>query len=350
MPISSSRPGRQAAVARRERAEAAWPPRPTRFLPGVGSAQLLEPRDEIVQVSTARCVRGHLAQRRDGHGLAELGSARNGRSVGSHREPTSPARVIVEGAEVHTPLPEAGSVGITPDTSPPELCAPTGDPLELGREAHAARIGVVENGPRPRAVRTSAPPMTVSERCSRSARIRKPSSPRFHPTAVRCSTSPAARGSSQQSFSAAAFASPGSTRAQRCSPSRRRLENTVELVEAAAESMPFADESFDHLTFTYLLRYVDDPGATLAEIARVVRPGGVVASLEFGVPRGSRVRSGSSTSGQRSRCRGELCETDGARLAASSAGRSASSGRATRSSASWSSGAQQACTSSASAV
>lgn len=67
---------------------------------------------------------------------------------------------------------------------------------------------------------------------------------------------------------------------------RRRLENTVELVEAAAESMPFADESFDHLTFTYLLRYVDDPGATLAEIARVVRPGGVVASLEFGVPRG----------------------------------------------------------------
>lgn len=67
---------------------------------------------------------------------------------------------------------------------------------------------------------------------------------------------------------------------------RRRLEDTVELVEAAAESMPFADESFDHLTFTYLLRYVDDPGATLAEIARVVRPRGVVASLEFGVPRG----------------------------------------------------------------
>ncbi len=67
---------------------------------------------------------------------------------------------------------------------------------------------------------------------------------------------------------------------------RRRLEKTVELVEAAAESMPFANESFDHVTFTYLLRYVDDPGATLAEIARVVRPGGVVASLEFGLPRG----------------------------------------------------------------
>jgi len=50
--------------------------------------------------------------------------------------------------------------------------------------------------------------------------------------------------------------------------------------------MPFPDASFDHVTVTYLLRYVDDPGATLAELARVVRPGGIVASLEFGVPRG----------------------------------------------------------------
>jgi demethylmenaquinone methyltransferase/2-methoxy-6-polyprenyl-1,4-benzoquinol methylase len=65
-----------------------------------------------------------------------------------------------------------------------------------------------------------------------------------------------------------------------------RLGNQVELFEASAESMPFPDESFDHLTFTYLLRYVDDAGATLAELARVVRSGGAVASLEFGVPRG----------------------------------------------------------------
>jgi demethylmenaquinone methyltransferase / 2-methoxy-6-polyprenyl-1,4-benzoquinol methylase len=58
----------------------------------------------------------------------------------------------------------------------------------------------------------------------------------------------------------------------------------VELVEGEAERMPFADESFDALTFTYLLRYVDDPSATLRELARVVKPGGRVASLEFGVP------------------------------------------------------------------
>jgi demethylmenaquinone methyltransferase / 2-methoxy-6-polyprenyl-1,4-benzoquinol methylase len=65
---------------------------------------------------------------------------------------------------------------------------------------------------------------------------------------------------------------------------RARLDGRAELVEASAEALPFADSAFDHLTVTYLLRYVDDPGATLAELARVVRPGGVVASLEFGVP------------------------------------------------------------------
>jgi demethylmenaquinone methyltransferase/2-methoxy-6-polyprenyl-1,4-benzoquinol methylase len=58
----------------------------------------------------------------------------------------------------------------------------------------------------------------------------------------------------------------------------------VELIEAQAEELPFADESFDALTFTYLLRYVDDPPATIKELARVVRPGGRIASLEFGVP------------------------------------------------------------------
>jgi len=58
----------------------------------------------------------------------------------------------------------------------------------------------------------------------------------------------------------------------------------VELVEGQAERLPFADATFDALTFTYLLRYVDDPPATMRELARVVRPGGRVASLEFGVP------------------------------------------------------------------
>ena len=67
---------------------------------------------------------------------------------------------------------------------------------------------------------------------------------------------------------------------------RRRLEGRVELVEASAERLPFDDASFDGLTFTYLLRYVNDPAATLRELARVVRPGGPIASLEFAVPAG----------------------------------------------------------------
>ena len=67
---------------------------------------------------------------------------------------------------------------------------------------------------------------------------------------------------------------------------RQRFGETVELVEASAEKLPFADASFEHLTFTYLLRYVDDPGAVLRELARVVRPGGTIAMLEFGLPRG----------------------------------------------------------------
>jgi demethylmenaquinone methyltransferase/2-methoxy-6-polyprenyl-1,4-benzoquinol methylase len=51
-----------------------------------------------------------------------------------------------------------------------------------------------------------------------------------------------------------------------------------------AQELPFPDASFDALTFTYLLRYVQDPLTTLKELARVVKPGGRVASLEFYVP------------------------------------------------------------------
>jgi len=64
------------------------------------------------------------------------------------------------------------------------------------------------------------------------------------------------------------------------------LSDRITLVEGSAERLPFPDGAFDGLTFTYLIRYVEDPGATLAELARVVKPGGVVAGLEFGLPRG----------------------------------------------------------------
>ena len=62
------------------------------------------------------------------------------------------------------------------------------------------------------------------------------------------------------------------------------LSSRIGLVAGQAERLPFPDGSFDALTFTYLLRYVGDPQATLTELARVVKPGGTMASLEFCVP------------------------------------------------------------------
>jgi demethylmenaquinone methyltransferase/2-methoxy-6-polyprenyl-1,4-benzoquinol methylase len=63
-----------------------------------------------------------------------------------------------------------------------------------------------------------------------------------------------------------------------------QLRERITLVRGEAERLPFGACEFDALTVTYLLRYVDDPAATLAELARVVKPGGRIASLEFGVP------------------------------------------------------------------
>lgn len=62
------------------------------------------------------------------------------------------------------------------------------------------------------------------------------------------------------------------------------LADRIRFVLGQAQALPFPDEAFDALTFTYLLRYVDDPAATLRELARVLRPGGVMASLEFFEP------------------------------------------------------------------
>jgi len=62
------------------------------------------------------------------------------------------------------------------------------------------------------------------------------------------------------------------------------LTGRVDFSLGQAERLPFRDACFDGLTFTYLIRYVDDPQATLEELARVVRPGGAVASVEFCVP------------------------------------------------------------------
>ena len=65
---------------------------------------------------------------------------------------------------------------------------------------------------------------------------------------------------------------------------RAGLARRIHPVLGRGEQLPFGDEAFDALSFTYLLRYVDDPAATLRELARVLRPGGVMSSLEFFIP------------------------------------------------------------------
>ncbi len=62
------------------------------------------------------------------------------------------------------------------------------------------------------------------------------------------------------------------------------LDARVQLEEGRAETLGFPDGTFDAVTSGYLLRYVADPAATLTELARVVRPGGRIAALDFGVP------------------------------------------------------------------
>ncbi len=69
------------------------------------------------------------------------------------------------------------------------------------------------------------------------------------------------------------------------------LAGRVRFLTGEAERLPFADGEFDALAFTYLLRYVDDRRATLGELARVVKPGGRIGMVEFGVPRSPGLRA-----------------------------------------------------------
>jgi len=64
------------------------------------------------------------------------------------------------------------------------------------------------------------------------------------------------------------------------------LDERIALETGRAEGLRFESGAFDAVSFTYVLRYVADPEATLRELVRVLRPGGVMASLDFFVPPG----------------------------------------------------------------
>ena len=209
-----------------------------------------------------------------------------------HREPARVPVRAVDRAEVDAP-PGSGSVGRTPDTVSP---SPSAHPPGLRRARarppapcrHNRRHAV---GRRPRALRAARPVVRPRRRRALArpgpalaALPRLTTSPRRRPRARRGDGNGPRRGRAPPTRVPRDRARPerGDARATPGSASA----NEVALVEASAEQLPFEDATFDHLTVTYLLRYVDDPGATLAELARVVRPGGAIASLEFGVPGG----------------------------------------------------------------
>ena len=64
----------------------------------------------------------------------------------------------------------------------------------------------------------------------------------------------------------------------------RRKHPTIEFVEANAEKLPFKSNTFDAVTISFGLRNVNDPRAALAEMYRVLKPGGRVDICEFSKP------------------------------------------------------------------
>jgi demethylmenaquinone methyltransferase/2-methoxy-6-polyprenyl-1,4-benzoquinol methylase len=72
---------------------------------------------------------------------------------------------------------------------------------------------------------------------------------------------------------------------------KKSLDGRIQLIQGRAELLPFPDETFDTVVFTYLLRYVQEPDATIRELSRVLKPGGELLSLEFGIPEAHWVRT-----------------------------------------------------------
>src|SRR5664280_3652450 len=114
----------------------------------------------------------------------------------------------------------------------------------------------------------------------------------------------------------------------------RGMADQVQLVAGRAEQTPFADETFDALTFTYLLRYVDDPQATLIELARLVKPGGAVAPASSSSYR--RAGSGGSGGGvTHGSCSPPAAGSPAAKRGSTSAGSSAPTSRPTTGAIRW---------------
>ena len=75
------------------------------------------------------------------------------------------------------------------------------------------------------------------------------------------------------------------------SPEMLALNNASRRVVSVGERLPFADGSFDAVFSAYVFRNLDSVDATMAEIHRVLRPGGRAGIVDLGRPEGSLKRS-----------------------------------------------------------
>jgi demethylmenaquinone methyltransferase/2-methoxy-6-polyprenyl-1,4-benzoquinol methylase len=75
----------------------------------------------------------------------------------------------------------------------------------------------------------------------------------------------------------------------------RRRHKNIEFVEADIEHLPFGDDEFDAVTISFGLRNVNDPKQALAEMYRVLKPGGRLVICEFSKPPRALLRIGYQT-------------------------------------------------------
>jgi demethylmenaquinone methyltransferase/2-methoxy-6-polyprenyl-1,4-benzoquinol methylase len=72
----------------------------------------------------------------------------------------------------------------------------------------------------------------------------------------------------------------------------RRRYPKIEFIEGDAEKLPFADDTFDAVTISFGLRNVEHPKVALAEMYRVLKPGGRLVVCEFSKPPRAVFRAG----------------------------------------------------------
>jgi demethylmenaquinone methyltransferase / 2-methoxy-6-polyprenyl-1,4-benzoquinol methylase len=258
--------------------------------------QLGQPRAELGEVASARALLRELAESGDRDGIPHERSVGDQPSVRVHRQPPG-ATLALEGAEVD-PLRRGLRRNDAHDLFAGIRVAVCGraDGGKLVLEAHEGNnsdVGQVLSERNRAALALFAPLAATYDRYARLLSFgqdprwrrflvsRIEARPDDRVLDVACGTGAVAR-ELRRRYGCAVVGVDQST--EMLTVARSRSDEGIELFEGRAEALPFTDASFDGLTFTYLLRYVDDPAATMREIARVVRPGGPIAMLEFSVP------------------------------------------------------------------